>query len=85
VRRNYKKPKREDQYIEIDAAIPRLLSEPSAYLTFSDGFLTVLHRFNYTDDFYCDTFSAIPVSLAPLCSGMTTKKGSPYREFFNQK
>ena len=75
----------EDRYIPIDKAIPRLLSSASAYVTFYDGFRTAFHRHNYTDRFYCETFSSLNPMKAPVTSGMFIQKGSPLKELINPK
>ena len=66
----------EERYIVIDNAIPKLLSSPTAFVTFADGFMTAFHRLNYSDRYFCDTFSAINPSKAPMSSGMFVQRGS---------
>lgn len=77
--------KEDKQYIEIDKAIPTLLTSSTAFITFADGFLTVMRRHNYTDGYYCETFSSLNAIKAPVSSGMVVQKGSPLKEMFNPK
>jgi len=79
------KVKLQDHFIQLESAIPRILSRPRGFITFSDAITVVFHRLNYSDKLFCDTVYTVRASPVAFSNAMFVRKGHPVKEIMNPR
>lgn len=71
--------------VEIADNLDQLIRNKYALVTIPDSFYPILQQLNYSEDYVCNTVSFEVVSLRPLKSSCSVRRGSPLREYLNYK